>query len=115
MNLETIWTEEMSLLTTIRFAQIKEVFLFIDSRYAKNFPDSVATQIKLVTGRQRIERPASDKLKSAEMSSAKASGSATTQPNTHHMNSGASHNSKYGTLSSQKAFFECFKSSSVKK
>ena len=31
------------------------------------------------------------------------------------MNSGISQTSKYGTLSSQKAFFECFKSSSVKK
>jgi len=78
MNLETIWTEEVSLLTTIKFTQIKEVFTFIDQRYAKNFPDSVATQIKLVKGRQRVERPVTDKLKSAEMSSAKASGSATT-------------------------------------
>ena len=78
MNLETIWTEEVSLLTTIKFTQIKEVFTFIDQRYAKNFPDSVATQIKLVKGRQRIERPLTDNLKSAEMSSAKASGSATT-------------------------------------
>lgn len=78
MNLETIWNEEIGLLTTIKFVQIKEVFTFIDQRYAKNFPDSVATQIKLVKGRQRIERPFTDKLKSAEMSSAKASGSATT-------------------------------------
>lgn len=49
------------------------------------------------------------------MSSAKDIGSAQTQPHTHHMNSGTSQTSKYGTLSSQKAFFECFKSSSVKK
>ena len=56
-----------------------------------------------------------EKQKSAEMSSAKASGSATTQPYTNHANSGASQTSKYGTLSSQKAFYDCFKSSSVKK
>ena len=51
MNLETVWTEEMSMLTTMKFAQIKEVFLFVDQRYAKNFPDSVANQNRLVQGR----------------------------------------------------------------
>ena len=80
MNLETVWAEEMTMLTSLRFSQIKEVFAFIDSRYAKNFPDSVAGQLKLTKGRQKLEQVTSDKLKSAEMlSSAKlTSGSATT-------------------------------------
>ena len=56
MNLETVWTEEMSLLTTLKFYQIKDVFVFIDQRYAKNFPDSVANQIRLVKGRQVLEK-----------------------------------------------------------
>ena len=42
MNLEIVWNEEMTMLTSLRFSQIKEVFAFVDSRYAKNFPDSVA-------------------------------------------------------------------------
>lgn len=42
MCLETIWTEEMCLLTTQRFGAIKDIFLNIDQRYSKNFPDSVA-------------------------------------------------------------------------
>ena len=85
MNLETIWAEELTLLTTLRFAQFKEVFIFIDQRYATNFPDSVSAQSRVVRGRQRLEQPvlvATDKLKSAEMlSSAKETmmqGSATT-------------------------------------
>ena len=94
MNLEIVWNEEMTMLTSLRFSQIKEVFAFVDSRYAKNFPDSVAGQLKLTKGRQKLESLPSDKLKSAEMlSSAKVTsgGSATTQPYTQHMNSGASH------------------------
>ena len=51
MNLETVWTEEMSMLTTLKFSQIKDVFHFVDQRYAKNFPDSVANQSRLVKGR----------------------------------------------------------------
>ena len=118
MNLETVWTEELALLTTLKLSNFKDVFHFIDQRYAKNFPDSVASQINHVRGRQKLECTLpipTEKLKSAEMSSAKASGSATTQPYTNHANSGASQTSKYGTLSSQKAFYDCFKSSSVKK
>ena len=79
MNLETIWAEEMVVLTTMRMSKFKEVFTFIDQRYAKNFPDSVASQIRLVKGRQRLDQPpriAAEKLKSAEMSSAKDIGSA---------------------------------------
>ena len=67
MNLETIWCEEMTLITSLKFFQFKELFLYIDQRYAKNFPDSVATQSKLVDGRQKIESIVSDKMKSAEM------------------------------------------------
>ena len=51
MNLVTVWTEELLQLTTLRFEKIKEVFTFIDERYAKNFPDSVASQLRLVQGR----------------------------------------------------------------
>lgn len=89
----------LTLITSLKFFQFKELFLYIDQRYAKNFPDSVATQSKLVDGRQKIESIVSDKMKSAEMlSSAKLSGSATTQPYTNHMNSGASYQtSKYGS------------------
>lgn len=55
MNLKTVWTEEMVLLTTLKMTQFKEVFNFIDQRYAQNFPDSVAYQAKVVTGRQKLE------------------------------------------------------------
>ena len=48
MNLETVWTEEMTLLTTVKLPLFKDVFQFIDQRYAANFPDSVATQTRLV-------------------------------------------------------------------
>ena len=80
MNLETVWTEELALLTTLKLNNFKDVFHFIDQRYAKNFPDSVASQINHVRGRQKLEQTimVPEKLKSAEMSSAKASGSATT-------------------------------------
>lgn len=57
MCLETVWTEEMSLLTTKRFPMIKDIFQSIDQRYAKNFPDSVAAQMITVKGRQRLDRP----------------------------------------------------------
>lgn len=56
MNLETVWTDEMSLLTSMKFPQVRDVFHFIDQRYAKNFPDSVANQIRLVKGRQFLEK-----------------------------------------------------------
>ena len=49
-----------------------------------------------------------DNLKSVEMSSARYTGSATTQPNTHHVHSAASYSTKYGTIGSA----ECIKSSS---
>jgi hypothetical protein len=93
MNLETVWSEELTMLTTLKISAFKDVFLFIDSRYAKNFPDSVAHQEKLTRGRQKLEPAVPDQLKSAEMmlSSAKVCGSATTMPNTHYLNSGASH------------------------
>ena len=48
-----------------------------------------------------------DNLK-VEMSSARYGGSATTQPNTNHLHSAASHSTKYGTISSA----ECYKSCS---
>jgi hypothetical protein len=119
MNMEIVWSEELTMLTTLKMAAFKDVLVFIDSRYAKNFPDSVAHQEKLVRGRQKLESViVADKMKSAEiMSSAKVSGSATTQPHTNYLNSGASHQTskQYGTLSSQKAFLESFKGSSVKK
>ena len=51
-----------------------------------------------------------DNLKSVEMSSARYGGSATTQPNTHHIYSAASYSTKYGTISSA----ECIKSSGGK-
>lgn len=51
MNLETVWTEEMFLLTTMKLAQFKDLFLYIDQRYTKNFPDSVASQIRVTGGR----------------------------------------------------------------
>ena len=51
MNLETVWTEEMFLLTSMKLSQFKDIFLFIDQRYTKNFPDSVASQIKVTAGR----------------------------------------------------------------
>lgn len=54
-NLETIWTEEMVLLTTQKFAQLKNVFEFVDAKYAKNFPESVMSQQMLVNGRQKVE------------------------------------------------------------
>ena len=44
------------------------------------------------------------------MNSARYHGSATTQPNTHHVHSAASYSTKYGTISSA----ECYKSSSAK-
>ena len=56
MNLETVWTEEMTLLTTLKFYQLKDIFHFIDQRYSKNFPDSVSNQIRLVKGRQLLEK-----------------------------------------------------------
>jgi len=121
LNLEVIWAEEMTLLTTLQLAHFKDIFLYIDQRYSTNFPESVAHQAKQVCGRQKLEpllaQQTDKKQKSAEnSSSAKASGSATTQPNTHCINSGASvQTSKYGTFSSQKAFYDCFKNSSVKK
>lgn len=42
LNLEVVWTEEMTLLTTLKLANFKDLFLYIDQRYTKNFPDSVA-------------------------------------------------------------------------
>ena len=42
MNLQIVWTEEMVLLTTLKMNQFKDVFDFIDQRYAQNFPDSVS-------------------------------------------------------------------------
>ena len=51
MNLETVWTEEMFLLTTMKLVQFKDLFLYIDQRYTKNFPDSVASQIRVTGGR----------------------------------------------------------------
>ena len=42
MSLETVWTEEMTLLTTCKLSQFHDFFAFIDKRYAQNFPDSVA-------------------------------------------------------------------------
>ncbi len=92
MNLETVWSEELTMLTSLKLSAFKEVMLYIDSKYAKNFPDSVAHQEKLVRGRQKLEPVAADKMKSAEMmmSSAKVCGSATTMPHTNYLNSGAS-------------------------
>ena len=91
MNLETVWSKELTMLTSLKLGAFKEVMLYIDSKYAKNFPDSVAHQEKLVRGRQKLEPVAADKMKSAEMmSSAKVCGSATTMPNTNYLNSGAS-------------------------
>lgn len=60
MNLEIVWTEEMSLLTTRKLSQFQDIFAFIDKRYAQNFPDSVAFQAKVVRGLQKMEqdRPA---------------------------------------------------------
>ena len=123
MNLETIWTEEMTLLTTRKLSHFRDIFAFIDQRYAQNFPDSVSYQAKVVQRRQKLERVISlpnmeTKQKSEEMSSsAKVCGSATTQVNTHSLGSGASQKTgKYvTTLSSQKAFYDCLKGSSVKK
>lgn len=87
-----------------------DVFLYVDRRYTKSFPDSVKNQAKLVNGRQKMEYVplVTDNLKSVEMSSARYGGSATTQPNTHHIHSAASHSTNYGTMSSA----ECYKSSS---
>lgn len=51
MNLETIWTEEMTLLTTRKLSHFRDIFAFIDQRYAQNFPDSVSYQAKVVQRR----------------------------------------------------------------
>ena len=112
MNLEVIWNQEMTQLTTFKMSQFKEVFQYVDRRYTKSFPDSVKNQAKLVNGRQQLESMlvVTDHLKYAEMSSARYAGSATTQPNTNHVHSAASHSTKYGTMSSA----ECFKSSGGK-
>ena len=42
MNLETVWTEEMVLLTSRKMSQFHDIFIFIDKRYAQNFPESVS-------------------------------------------------------------------------
>ena len=67
----------MAWLTTLKLSQFKEVFLFVDRRYTKSFPDSVKNQSKLVNGRQKLEQlhVVTDNLKSVEMSSARYAGS----------------------------------------
>ena len=55
MNLEVIWNQEIAQLTTLKLNQFKEVFLFLDKRYSKSFPESVQNQQRQVNGRQKLE------------------------------------------------------------
>lgn len=115
MNLEVVWNQEISQLTTLKLSDFREVFEFLDRRYSKSFPESVQNQERQVNGRQRLEpmrqvQVPEQHLQSVENTSAKYLGSATTQPNTHHGHSAASYSTKYGTISSA----ECYKSSSAK-
>ena len=55
MNLEVVWNQEISQLTTLKLSDFREVFEFLDRRYSKSFPESVQNQERQVNGRQRLE------------------------------------------------------------
>lgn len=105
LNVKVIWTEEMVKLTTCPLAHFKSKLVFIESKYADSFPDHAKTQEKLAANRQRLELPVqvpAQNPKSVDMSSCKATStnrvtaSATTHPTTHHVQSEASIENKYG-------------------
>ena len=55
LNFETVWSWEIQKLTGEDFSSIRKLFLYIDERYARSFPDSVINQENIVAGRQRLE------------------------------------------------------------
>ena len=44
MNFEVIWANELTILTGVEFPHIYETFQFVESMYARSFPESAKNQ-----------------------------------------------------------------------